>query len=55
LRKAAAIYSRSLGLEDANKLFIRGKIGIQVLRLLKQHDLKPRHIRELLGIPQLEV
>ncbi|MEH2297233.1 hypothetical protein [Nostoc sp.] len=29
-----------LGLEDADELFTRGKIGIQVLRLLKQRNLK---------------
>ncbi len=44
-----------LGLEDADELFTRGKIGIQVLRLLKQRDLKQREISELLGIPQPEV
>jgi predicted XRE-type DNA-binding protein len=44
-----------LGLEDADELFTRGKIGIQVLRILKQRDLKQREISELLGIPQPEV
>lgn len=44
-----------LGLEDADELFTRGKIGIQVLRLLKQRDLKQRQISQLLGIPQPEV
>jgi predicted XRE-type DNA-binding protein len=44
-----------LGLEDADELFTRGKIGIQVLRLLKQRNLKQREISELLGIPQPEV
>jgi predicted XRE-type DNA-binding protein len=44
-----------LGLEDADELFTRGKIGIQVLRLLKQRDLKQREISQLLGIPQPEV
>ncbi len=39
-----------LGLSDADELFMRGKIGIQVLHLLKQ-----REISELLGIPQPEV
>ena len=43
-----------LGLEDADELFTRGKIGIQVLRLLKQRNLKQREISELLGIPQPE-
>ena len=44
-----------LGLSDADELFTRGKIGIQVLRLLKQRNLKQREISELLGIPQPEV
>ncbi|MBW4508358.1 MAG: XRE family transcriptional regulator [Scytonematopsis contorta HA4267-MV1] len=44
-----------LGLEDAEELFTRGKIGIQVLRILKQRDLKQREIAKLLGIPQPEV
>jgi predicted XRE-type DNA-binding protein len=44
-----------LGLSNADELFTRGKIGIQVLRLLKQRNLKQREISELLGIPQPEV
>ena len=44
-----------LGLEDAEELFTRGKIGIQVLRILKQRNLKQREISDLLGIPQPEV
>ncbi|MBW4631442.1 MAG: XRE family transcriptional regulator [Iphinoe sp. HA4291-MV1] len=44
-----------LGLEDADELFTRGKIGIVVLRLLKERNLKQREISDLLGIPQLEV
>lgn len=44
-----------LGLPDADELFARGKIGIQVLRLLKQRNLKQDEISELLGIPQSEV
>ncbi|MBD2196897.1 MULTISPECIES: helix-turn-helix domain-containing protein [Calothrix] len=44
-----------LGLEDADELFTRGKIGIVVLRLLKQRNLKQREISKLLGIPQPEV
>lgn len=44
-----------LGLEDAEELLTRGKIGIQVIRLLKQRNLKQREISELLGIPQPEV
>lgn len=44
-----------LGLEDADELLTRGKIGIVVLRLLKQRNLKQREISNLLGIPQPEV
>jgi predicted XRE-type DNA-binding protein len=44
-----------LGLEDADELFTRGKIGIQVIRILKQRNLKQREISQLLGIPQPEV
>ncbi|MGH7998064.1 MAG: helix-turn-helix domain-containing protein [Brasilonema sp.] len=44
-----------LGLEDADELFTRGKIGIVVLRLLKERNLKQREISDLLGIPQPEV
>ncbi|NJM20853.1 MAG: XRE family transcriptional regulator [Richelia sp. SM1_7_0] len=44
-----------LGLENAEEMFTRGKIGIHVLRLLKQRDLKQREISELLGISQPEV
>lgn len=36
-------------------LMQKGKIGIQVLRILKQRDLKQREISQLLGIPQPEV
>ena len=44
-----------IGLSNADELFTRGQIGIQVLRLLKQRHLKQREISELLGIPQPEV
>jgi len=44
-----------LGLKDADELFMRGKIGIQVIRLLKQRNLKQHEISQLLGIPQPEV
>jgi predicted XRE-type DNA-binding protein len=44
-----------LDLEDADELFTRGKIGIQVIRLLKQRNLKQRQISEILGISQPEV
>jgi predicted XRE-type DNA-binding protein len=44
-----------LGLEDADELFTRGQIGIKVIRILKQRNLKQREISQLLGIPQPEV
>ena len=44
-----------LGLKDADELFTRGKIGIQVIRILKQRNLKQREVSQLLGIPQPEV
>ena len=44
-----------LGLENADEMLMRGKIGIQVIRLLKQRSLKQREIAELLGISQPEV
>ncbi len=44
-----------LGLENADELYTRGKIGIHVLRLLKQRNIKQREITELLEIPQPEV
>ncbi|GGA40775.1 helix-turn-helix domain-containing protein [Okeania sp. KiyG1] len=44
-----------LGLDDADELFTRGKIGIQVIRLLKQRHLKQDEISEILGISQPEV
>ena len=44
-----------LGLKDANELFMRGKIGTQVIRILKQRNLKQREVSQLLGIPQPEV
>lgn len=44
-----------LGLENADELFIRGKIGIQVIRLLKQRNLNEQEISELLEISLSEV
>jgi predicted XRE-type DNA-binding protein len=44
-----------LGLADADELLMRGKIGIQVLRILKQRNLKQREISQIFGISQLEV
>ncbi|OZH54452.1 XRE family transcriptional regulator [Hydrocoleum sp. CS-953] len=44
-----------LGCDDADELFTRGKIGIQVIRLLKQRHLKQGEISEILGISPPEV
>jgi len=44
-----------LELEDADELFTRGKIGSQVIRILKQRNLKQREISQIIGIPQPEV
>jgi predicted XRE-type DNA-binding protein len=44
-----------LELDDADELFTRGKIGVQVIRLLNRRNLKQREIGELLGISQPEV
>lgn len=55
MKKVVVMYSRFLGLKDADELFTRGKIGIQVLRILKQRDLKQREISQIIGIPQPEV
>jgi predicted XRE-type DNA-binding protein len=44
-----------LELDDADELFTRGKIGIQVIRLLKHRSLKQREVGELLGPSQPEV
>ncbi len=44
-----------LGFDNADEMLMRGKIGIQVIRLLRQRSLKQREIAELLGIAQPEV
>lgn len=44
-----------LGLDDADELFTRGKIGIQVIRLLQQRNLKHQEISKILGISKQEV
>jgi predicted XRE-type DNA-binding protein len=44
-----------LGFENADEMLMRGKIGIQVIRLLRQRNLKQREISEILGIAQPEV
>ncbi|MBE9146675.1 helix-turn-helix domain-containing protein [Planktothrix mougeotii] len=44
-----------LGLDDADELLTRGKIGIQVVRLLQRRNLKQQDISKILGITQREV
>jgi predicted XRE-type DNA-binding protein len=44
-----------LGLEDADELFARAKLGFHVYELLKDRKLKQREIAALLGIKQPEV
>ncbi|NET26511.1 helix-turn-helix domain-containing protein [Okeania sp. SIO1I7] len=44
-----------IGLEDADELLTRGKIGIQVIRLLKKRHLKQDKISEILNISPSEV
>jgi predicted XRE-type DNA-binding protein len=44
-----------LELDDADELFTRGKIGVQVIRLLNKRNLKQREIGDLLGISLPEV
>ncbi|GGA12284.1 helix-turn-helix domain-containing protein [Okeania sp. KiyG1] len=44
-----------IALDDANELFTRGKIGIQVIRLLKKRHLKQDKISEILNISPSEV
>ncbi|MBC5798320.1 MAG: helix-turn-helix domain-containing protein [Sphaerospermopsis kisseleviana] len=46
---------KDLGFANADELLTRGKIGIQVIRILKQRNLKQREISEILGISQPEV
>jgi predicted XRE-type DNA-binding protein len=44
-----------IGLKDADELFARGQIGIEVLKILQERKLKQREIAALLGIRQSEV
>ena len=44
-----------LGLDDAQELFARSKIGFHVYSLLKDRKLKQREMAELLGVKQPEV
>ena len=44
-----------IGLKDADEVFARAQIGVEVLKILKDRKLKQREIGELLGIKQTEV
>jgi predicted XRE-type DNA-binding protein len=44
-----------LGLEDADELLARAKLGFHVHKLLSEEKLKQREIADLLGIKQPEV
>ena len=44
-----------LGLEDADELYTRAKIGFHVHKILEERGLKQREIVSLLGIKQPEV
>ncbi len=44
-----------LGLEDADELFTRSRLGFHVYKLLTDRNLKQREIAALLGIRQPEV
>jgi predicted XRE-type DNA-binding protein len=39
-----------LGLEDADELYSRAKIGFEVWKILKERKLKQREIAQILGI-----
>jgi predicted XRE-type DNA-binding protein len=44
-----------IGLKDADELFARAQIGVEVLKILKDRKLKQREIATLLDIKQTEV
>jgi predicted XRE-type DNA-binding protein len=44
-----------LGLEDADELYSRAKIGFEVWKILKERKLKQREISQILGIAQSDV
>jgi predicted XRE-type DNA-binding protein len=44
-----------LGLDDADDLFARSKLGLVVFKLLEEKHMKQRDIADLLGIKQSEV
>jgi predicted XRE-type DNA-binding protein len=44
-----------LGLEDADELYSRAKVGFEVWKILKERKLKQREIAQILGIAQSDV
>jgi predicted XRE-type DNA-binding protein len=44
-----------LGLEDADELYSRAKIGFEVWKILKEQKLKQKEIAQILGIAQSDV
>jgi len=44
-----------IGLKDADELFARAQIGVEVLKILKDRKLKQREIAALLAVKQSEV
>jgi predicted XRE-type DNA-binding protein len=44
-----------LGLEDADELYSRAKIGFEVWKILKERKLKQKEIAQILGIAQSDV
>ena len=44
-----------IGLKDAEELFARAQIGVEVLKILQERKLKQREIAALFGIKQSEV
>lgn len=44
-----------LGLKDADELYARAQLGVHVLRLLKNKNIKQREMADILGIKQPDV
>jgi len=53
-RSSGNVY-QDLGLADARELQVRGEIGMRVVRLLQERNLKQREAAAILGISQSEV
>jgi predicted XRE-type DNA-binding protein len=44
-----------IGLKNADELLARAQIGVEVLKILEERNLKQREISDLLGLKQSEV